>query len=237
MNILVLLRLSEDYFEDELKHLLLANSIKKHYKNVNIDCVTMDRRDVASKLSRCAEFPIRRIYILNDDQFAGADTFLTSYVISRFIELKNDYDIIIGNHKSRYGETAHVPVTIASLLGYQLACNIFDIYYEDKMKCLQQLDCFNETIELETPCIITCAGIMADTIEIEGIPNLFQIQSDSPETVYISAKDIEFEKNEYVNVFSQVIYAEKIEQKEKSKQEIEDQVIARKILFENIGIN
>ncbi|MBR6403062.1 MAG: hypothetical protein IKS48_06730 [Eubacterium sp.] len=235
MNVLVLLRLSDDYIEDELNPLIIANAIRQSYENVNIDCLTMDRNEAIKRIERCSDYPIRNFYLLSDEKFAGADTFLTATIISRFL-MKYKYDIVIGNYKSRFGETAHVPVSIASILNIPFASNVVSISVGESLSCVQRLDYFNEVINMKSPCVITCSNILSDDLVFLGMPNMFNVKENMPDIHIINAEEIRFEKNEKINVFSQVVQADRIQSRHKERQEVFDVDMARKVLSENINI-
>ncbi len=55
-------------------------------------------------------------YLLSDRKFAGADTWATSYVISKALGKLNDYDLILCGERATDGDTGQVGPGVASFL-------------------------------------------------------------------------------------------------------------------------
>ena len=236
MKILVLLRFSDVIHEFELNPLIVANMLKKKEENSTIDCVTMDRIATIDKMEVCCDYNIDHIYILNDSVFAGSDTFMTSYVLYQYIK-DREYDLILSSYMSKYGETTHVPISLAALWNVPFAINVFDITSIHPFVCKQKLEHYNESVCIPMPCVISIGNIISEELELDGMPSLFQTMDSEQNITVLNAKDIDVVKSEDIDIFTQVYSAEKIVHPKKEKRDVTDVGSAKKIILDHINYN
>lgn len=91
-----------------------------------LTCLCMGSLEAAPLLTRCKVIGADDAILLNDVEFAGADTFATSYVLSQALK-KIDYDIIICGKQAIDGETGQVPFGLARRLGCYCISNVIKI--------------------------------------------------------------------------------------------------------------
>ena len=97
-------------------------------------------------------------YLLTDRAFAGADTLATSYALSTAIKhVWPDVALIIGGRQAIDGDTAQVGPQIAEKLGIPQVSYAADIEQQgNKLKVKRVLEDGYMSIEVETPCLVTC---------------------------------------------------------------------------------
>lgn len=83
-------------------------------------------KDVAVESVRMG---IDRGYLITDREFAGADTFITSKVLSAFVRSISP-DIVLAGKYSLDGETSQVPPEIAEMTGYSFKSSVSKIEFE-----------------------------------------------------------------------------------------------------------
>jgi len=95
--------------------------------------------------------------LLSHKQFAGADTWSTSYVLSQAIRKQDHYDLIICGERATDGDTGQVGPGIASWLQIPFMTYISAIQEigEKSMRCERMVEAGYEILEAELPCLIT----------------------------------------------------------------------------------
>jgi len=91
---------------------------EKHQATVTV--LTMGPPQSENALREAIARGADKAFLLSDRFFAGADTFATSYTISKMVEKIKDYDLIICGKQAIDGETAQVGPEIAELLNIPL---------------------------------------------------------------------------------------------------------------------
>lgn len=117
MRMLALVRFPNESVQnnDLCLYPLKFGKMLKQNLGIPFDTLTLSKMSDSYKL--CYVYGAERAYILSDHQFAGADTYLTAYFLSRTIyQLEQKYDLIVCSMLSSHGETAHVPAGIAANL-------------------------------------------------------------------------------------------------------------------------
>lgn len=101
--------------------------------------------------------------LVSDPQFAGSDTYATSYILSRAISVIGGGDLIITGERAADGETAQVGPGIAAWLDIPLATYVSKIEgLEQGSICLERLveeGC--QRLAVPLPCLLTVVKAVA----------------------------------------------------------------------------
>lgn len=101
--------------------------------------------------------------LLTDRFFAGADTFATSYALSKAIEKLKPIDLVICGERATDGDTAQVGPGLAALLGLPLSTFTSKIVLEDgHVKATRLIEGGYEVLELPMPALITVVKEISD---------------------------------------------------------------------------
>lgn len=99
--------------------LFQALQYKKTHKT-QIICIAMGPKDSCKALEKCVALGADEAILLNDSGFIGADTFSTSYTLSKAIAMLYPINCILAGRKSLDGETGYVGVEISEWLDIPL---------------------------------------------------------------------------------------------------------------------
>ena len=88
--------------------------------------VSMGPVDASDILNDSMKMGINHAILLNDRNFAGADTYVTSRILSSLIMHINP-DIVLSGKSSLDGETSQVPPETAEMTGYNFVSNVSSI--------------------------------------------------------------------------------------------------------------
>lgn len=102
--------------------------------------------------------------MLSDREFAGSDTWATSYVLASAIKTMGDFDLILCGERATDGDTAQVGPGIAGFLDLPLSTftsEITDIN-SDKIQVKRLVEGGYELIELELPALLTVVKEISD---------------------------------------------------------------------------
>lgn len=94
-----------------------AVRMAKQLENVHVVAISMGPPQAKDVLLRCLELGADEGILVTDRQFAGADTWATSYTLAQAIRLAvPDYDLILVGKQAIDGDTAQVGPEIAEIL-------------------------------------------------------------------------------------------------------------------------
>ncbi len=97
--------------------------------------------------------------LLSDRNFAGADTWATSYSLAMAITKIGEFDIILAGRQATDGDTAQIGPQIAEALKIPQVTYVFNIAINEAEKLLQAKRAMEdgyELIEVPMPCLLTC---------------------------------------------------------------------------------
>jgi len=161
LKILVLCRPSA---KDVTESYIPALWIKELRRQVplTVTCVSMDRENSTPLLERYFDYGVDDVFLLSDKNFAGADTFATSYILYQAIcNLGLEFDLIIADALSSYGETGHIPAQVAAFFNIPFATNVSDVQVAaDHILCKQVLNSYEEQVSMSYPCVISLSSIV-----------------------------------------------------------------------------
>ncbi len=107
--------------------------------------------------------------LVSDRAFAGADTWATSYVLSKAIEKISDYDVIFCGRQAIDGDTAQVGPQIAESLGIAQITYATDVNITDKkVEVKRKLEDGYSMIDTQLPVLIT----VLDTVNEPRYPSM-----------------------------------------------------------------
>lgn len=107
--------------------LALEKLIKiKKKEDFTLTCICMGTLDAKVVLSRCIAMGADNAILLSDPNFAGADTYATTYTLYKAIE-KINYDVIVCGNQTVDGETGQVAYGLAQRLGLPCVGDVLDI--------------------------------------------------------------------------------------------------------------
>jgi electron transfer flavoprotein beta subunit len=93
-----------------------ALRIKEKIGDAKVTVISMGPPQVISALKETIALGVDEAILLSDRKFAGADTWATSYTLSKGIEKIKNYDIIICGKQAIDGDTAQVGPGVAEFL-------------------------------------------------------------------------------------------------------------------------
>lgn len=157
-------------------------------------CLSMAPVENSSNLRICYEYGAEKFVLLNDKAFAGADTYATSSVLVMAIKkIIKDFNIIVCNTKSSFGETGHMVSSIAARLNIPFALAVTKILEmgEEKLTCVQNHGYYEQTITIQLPAIISLDYSFSFEKEIDEI-TLFDIKrAEKKNVIYFTAKELD----------------------------------------------
>lgn len=102
--------------------------------------------------------------LLSAKEFAGSDTFATSYVLAQAIKKLSSFDLILCGERATDGDTGQVGPGIASLLDLPLSTFTSEIteIAEEKIQVKRLIEGGYELIELKLPAVLTVVKEVSD---------------------------------------------------------------------------
>jgi electron transfer flavoprotein beta subunit len=144
---------------DDLNAVEAALSIKDENNNAKVVVVTMGPPQAAIMLREILAMGADEAVLISGREFGGSDTFATSQIIAaalRRIGIEDDTVIICGR-QAIDGDTAQVGPQIAEKLNVPQVSYVADIKKNgNKLTCRRMLEDGYMTIEVKTPCLLTC---------------------------------------------------------------------------------
>jgi electron transfer flavoprotein beta subunit len=122
-----------------------------------ITVITMGPRSAAQSLKEAIAMGCDEGILISGSEFAGSDTWATSYVLSEAIKKIVNYDLILTGERATDGETGHVGPGIASFLDIPLATYTSRIIqvYPDFIIVERLVEEGYETLKLALPALLT----------------------------------------------------------------------------------
>lgn len=205
MNVIVLAKESFlDHNENEFKMnpydlFTLKKAIKlKELNNSKITVLSMGPTSTEVMLRTCLALGADHVYHLNDEAFVGADTFATSYVISKALALLLPFDLIFCGSQSTEGETGSVGPSVATWLNIPFYTSITDICRLENSRPVFEMtnsDCISyfSIREATGPAVLCYKYFDYDYIT----PSLFAIKKAAKSTIHHwDASTLEIEVND-----------------------------------------
>lgn len=122
-----------------------------------VTAMTMGPPQAAEALKDAVAMGVDEVVLLSDRAFAGADTWATSYTLSRGIKKIARYDLVIAGKQAIDGDTAQVGPETADMLGIPFVAYIRKIEKVEsgKMVAERMMDEGYDVVETSLPALIT----------------------------------------------------------------------------------
>jgi electron transfer flavoprotein beta subunit len=159
-----------------------------------VTAVTMGPPQAAEALKEAVSLGVDDVVLLSDRAFAGADTWATSYALSRGIRKVGTFDLVIAGKQAIDGDTAQVGPETAEMLGIPFVAYIRKIEQVDgkKMVAERLMDEGYDVVETSLPVLIT----VVKEINQPRLPSLKgKMKAKSLKVTAWSAKDIGADDN------------------------------------------
>jgi electron transfer flavoprotein beta subunit len=164
-----------------------------------VTIISMGPPNAVIAIRECIEMGADRGILLSARQFAGADTYATSYVLAetiRAIHAQDPIDVIFFGKQAIDGDTAQVGPGVAVRMGLPLityAVKIHEINLKERYAVVERkTERWNEVIKAALPCVITCEKEVAP-IPFASLPDLVYSLTYEPE-VWTAESPIVFER-------------------------------------------
>jgi electron transfer flavoprotein beta subunit len=152
-----------------------------------VTILSMGPPPAVTVIRECIEMGADRGILLSSRQFAGADTYATSYVLAetiRAIHAQDPIDMIFFGKQAIDGDTAQVGPGVAVRMGWPLityAVKIHEINLDERYAIVERkTERWNEVIKAPLPCVITCEKEIA-AIPFASLPDLVYSLTYEPE--------------------------------------------------------
>ena len=118
--------------------------------------ISMGPPQVKESLKEAIAMGVDETILVSDRKFAGADTWATSYTLSKVIEKIGDVDIIFFGKQAIDGDTAQVGPGVAENLNLPQVAYIRKIDVADNVATVERvMEDGHEVIEVELPAVFT----------------------------------------------------------------------------------
>jgi len=154
-----------------------------------VTAFTMGPPQAAEALKEAVSLGVDDVVLLSDRCFAGADTWATSYALSRGIKKLGNFDLIIAGKQAIDGDTAQVGPETADMLGIPFVAYIKKIDQVDgkKMVAERLMDEGHDVVEMTLPALIT----VVKEINQPRVPSLKgKMKAKSLKVTTWNAKDV-----------------------------------------------
>lgn len=134
-----------------------ALKIKLNYKEGKLTVISMGPSQAKDILNYSLAKGADRAILLSDKAFAASDTLITSKILAAAItKYVPDFNLILTGQAAVDGDTAQVPVGLATQLDIVDAINIVEIYSADKNMAIvaQKTDKEINVFEVACPCLL-----------------------------------------------------------------------------------
>ena len=135
---------------------------------------TMGPPQASDILNESLRMGADRGILITDRQYGGADTWATSRILSRLVEIETPEMVLCGKY-SLDGETSQVPPQIAFFSGYSLGTSISSIEFQQDNKLILEKETEGgiEKIRLSMPIVISVSEKINKARKIpEGTPDM-----------------------------------------------------------------
>lgn len=141
----------------DLNALEAALQIKDEHGAV-VTVITMGPPQAKDALKECLSKGADEAILCCDKEFAGADTWATSYTLAKAIETIGEYDLILCGKEAIDGDTAQTGPGIAEHLGIAQVTYIKKIVKieNNTMQVEKAIYGGAETVEVKLPALMTC---------------------------------------------------------------------------------
>ena len=150
-----------------------------------VDIFTMGTVAARSLLKESATLGADGLFLISDQDFAGADTYATAFVLAAALKKTADYDLIFCGRRTLDGETGQVSIQIAEMLGIPVVTNVVQLeLQEETVICRRLLEDGEEVVEAKLPALISVMEGM-EGIDHPRLPSVFGLRNASKRPVVL----------------------------------------------------
>lgn len=170
-----------------------ALCLKEQYTLARLTTMSMGPLAAKEILEESLAMGADEAVLVTDSKFQGADTFMTSNILSRAIRMNPFSCIICGSHSSD-GATGQVGPGLAVWLGTAFVSNVVYIekLQENLLLCQRHVDAKLETIQVELPIVITIDS-NAYRLRLKKLKDIFH--SEKKPLHILSNREIQLPEN------------------------------------------
>ncbi|MFA4835002.1 MAG: electron transfer flavoprotein subunit beta/FixA family protein [Dehalococcoidia bacterium] len=140
------------------KHAIEEALLLRSKHGGSVTAVTMGPPQAEESLREALAMGVDEAVLLSDRDFAGADTFVTSYVLAAAIKKLGRFDLILCGKQTSDGDTAQVGPQLAEELDLPQITYARRIQIKDKtLQAQRSLSDGYEVIEAQLPALVTVA--------------------------------------------------------------------------------
>ncbi len=146
----------------------------KEKLGAEVTVATMGPPQASDILNESLKMGVDRGILITDRQFGGADTWATSKILSRLIEIERPNIVLCGKY-SLDGETSQVPPQIARFSKYSLATSVSSIEFPESGHLILERETEKgiEKIDVSMPIVISVSEKINKARKIpEGTPDM-----------------------------------------------------------------
>ena len=151
---------------------------EKHRGRVHICTITMGPAMAEEILYQAKALGADEGVLLTDIRMAGADTFLTSHILARFIQMeRNNFDLLLCGSQTSDSETAQVGPQLAEELDIPAIGYIKHIKLKDRtVEVERHVDDFYEVLAMDLPGLVTVdyTAYTPRYLALEGVEKAFE---------------------------------------------------------------
>lgn len=172
---------------DDAAALAFALRIKEKDPETSIEIVSMAPTSVFPHIEDLLRRGVDKATLISDRLYVGSDTYITSKILSRYLQ-KEEFDCILTGTHTLDGDTSHVPSQIGELL---------DIF---QMSGIVKVD--EDLFRKNTAVVEVDNDSFLSKYEIE-LPAILSLQKESKYKLpYIKYKDLERDVSEKITILS-----------------------------------
>lgn len=150
-----------------------------------VDIFTMGTEAARSLLKESAALGADGLFLISDQNFAGADTYATAFVLAAALRKTAAYDLIICGRRTMDGETGQVSIQIAEMLGIPVVTNVVRLESgKGTLICKRLLEDGEETVEVKLPALISVMEGM-EGIDHPRLPSVFGMRNAAKRPVVL----------------------------------------------------
>ena len=154
-----------------------------------VDIFTMGTEAARSLLKESATLGADGLFLISDQDFAGADTYATAFVLAAALKKTAEYDLIFCGRRTLDGETGQVSIQIAEMLGIPVVTNVVQLeLQEESVICKRLLEDGEEVVEVKLPALISVMEGM-EGIDHPRLPSVFGMRNAAKRPVILMDRE------------------------------------------------
>ncbi|MBQ2924449.1 MAG: electron transfer flavoprotein subunit beta/FixA family protein [Anaerotignum sp.] len=161
-----------------------ALTLKEQYTG-QVDIFTMGTEAARTILKEGAALGADGLFQISDQDFAGADTYATAFVLAAALRKTAIYDLIFCGRRTLDGETGQVSIQMAEMLGIPVVTNVVQLELRGEgVICKRLLEDGEEIVEAKLPALISVMEGM-EGIDHPRLPSIFGMRNAAKRPVIL----------------------------------------------------